>query len=84
MELINMVGTKLANLIFFLKNSDKHTIIFSQWDYLLKEVGKVLEQSGIKHLYCQGHVYQKDRVLRLFNSKDVENNEYRMFQDKLN
>jgi phage FluMu protein Com len=65
---INNLGTKLSWIINYIKNTpNKYRIIFSQWDYLLKEVGKVLESNGIKTLYCQGNVYQKDKVLRLFN-----------------
>ena len=74
----NILGTKLSYIINYIKKTpDKYRIIFSQWDYLLKEVGKVLESNGIKNLYCQGNVYQKDKVLRLFNSKDI-NNEYKI------
>ena len=76
---VDGLGTKLAYIINYIKSTPtKYRIIFSQWDYLLKEVGKVLEQNNIKHLYCQGNVYQKDKVLRLFNSKDTANNEYRI------
>jgi SNF2 family DNA or RNA helicase len=76
---VDNLGTKLAYIINYIKSTPtKYRIIFSQWDYLLKEVGKVLEQNNIKHLYCQGNVYQKDKVLRLFNSKDITNNEYRI------
>lgn len=75
---INNLGTKLSWIIDYIKQTpNKYRIIFSQWDYLLKEVGKVLNANGIKNLYCQGHVYQKDRVLRLFNSKD-ESNEFKI------
>lgn len=66
---VNNLGTKLAWIINYIKQTpNKYRIIFSQWDYLLKEVGKVLETNGVKNLYCQGNVYQKDRVLRLFNA----------------
>ena len=76
---VNSLGTKLAWIINYIKKTpNKYRIIFSQWDYLLKEVGKVLESNGIKNLYCQGNVYQKDRVLRLFNSKDDINNEFKI------
>jgi SNF2 family DNA or RNA helicase len=76
---VNTLGTKLAYIIKYIKSTpNKYRIIFSQWDYLLKEVGKVLEQNGIKQLYCQGNVYQKDKVLRLFNSPDTDKNEYRI------
>lgn len=75
---INNFGTKLAWIIDYIKHTpDKYRIIFSQWDYLLKEVGKVLESNGIKNLYCQGNVYQKDKVLRLFNSSS-ETNEFKI------
>ena len=75
---VNNLGTKLAWIIDYIKKTpNKYRIIFSQWDYLLKEVGKVLESNGIKNLYCQGNVYQKDKVLRLFNSKD-ETNEFKI------
>lgn len=67
---VNELGTKLAWIIDYIKKTpNKYRIIFSQWDYLLKEVGKVLDGKGIKNLYCQGNVYQKDRVLRLFNAE---------------
>jgi DNA repair protein RAD5 len=75
----NTLGTKLAYIINYIKSTpEKYRIIFSQWDYLLKEVGKVLEANGIKQLYCQGHVYQKDKVLRLFNSQDPDKNEFKI------
>jgi hypothetical protein len=75
-EDVNTLGTKLSYIINYIKNtSHKYRIIFSQWDYLLKEVGKVLDENGIKHLYCQGNVYQKDKVLRLFNSSSKNNKE---------
>ena len=69
-ELINKVGTKLANLIFFLKNSDKHTIIFSQWDDLLKKVGDVLDDYGISNVFCKGNIWQRDKAIRTFNSDE--------------
>lgn len=69
--LINNVGTKLANLIFFLKkNSDKHAIIFSQWDDLLRRVGDVLNEYGIKNVFCKGNVWQRDKAIREFNVDD--------------
>lgn len=76
---VDILGTKLSYIINYIKSTpNKYRIIFSQWDYLLKEVGKVLEQYNIKTLYCQGNVYQKDKVLRLFNGKEIEKNEYKI------
>ena len=75
---INNMGTKLEWLINYIKQTpNKYRIIFSQWDYLLREVGKVLMSNDIKNLYCQGNIYQKDKVLRLFNSKE-ESNEFKI------
>jgi len=70
LELINKVGTKLANLIFFLKNSDKHTIIFSQWDNLLKKVGDILDDYGISNVFCKGNTWTRDKAIRTFNADD--------------
>lgn len=71
--LISKVGTKLANLIFFLKKNDKHSIIFSQWDDLLKKVGEVLDDYGIKNVFCKGNIWQRDKAIREFNSdKDIK------------
>lgn len=68
--LISKVGTKLANLIFFLKKNGKHSIIFSQWDDLLKKVGDVLDEYGIKNVFCKGNVWQRDKAIREFNAND--------------
>lgn len=69
-ELINKVGTKLATLISYLKKSGEHTIIFSQWNDLLKRVGGVLSTHGIKNIFCQGNVYQRDLAIRTFTEND--------------
>jgi len=69
-ELINEVGTKLANLIEYLKTNDKHTIIFSQWDDLLNKVGDILKKHGIHNVFCKGNVFQRDKAVREFNSDD--------------
>jgi SNF2 family DNA or RNA helicase len=72
-SLIDKVGTKLGNLIFFLKNTNKHVIIFSQWDDLLKKVGEVLNDYGIKNVFCKGNVWQRGKALKEFNSdKDIK------------
>ena len=68
--LINVVGTKLANLIYYLKHNNEHTIIFSQWDDLLHKVGDVLTTHGIKNTYCRGSVWQRDKAIRTFNEDD--------------
>lgn len=68
--LIGLVGTKLANLIFFIKKNNKHCIIFSQWDDLLVRVGNILNDYGIGNVFCKGNVWQRDKTIREFNSDD--------------
>lgn len=69
-ELIDEVGTKLAELICFLRTNTEHTIIFSQWEDLLNKIGKILKTHGIKNIFCKGNVYQKDKAIREFNTND--------------
>lgn len=74
-DLRNTIGTKLSYIIKYIKSTpDKYRIIFSQWDYLLKEVGKILTKNNISNVYCSGNVYQRDKVLKLFNGDNSENN----------
>lgn len=70
LELINNIGTKLANLVFYLKSIDDHVVIFSHWDELLKRIGDVLNSHGIKNVFCRGNVWQRDKILRTFNEDD--------------
>ena len=69
-ELINEIGTKLANLITYLRESGEHTIIFSQWDDLLRRVGRILKENSIPNVFCRGNCYQRDKAIREFNSDD--------------
>ena len=68
LDLINKIGTKLANLIFYIKNSNDHIIIFSQWDDMLKKTGDMLSEYGIKNIFCRGNVWQRDKAIRTFSS----------------
>ena len=67
-DLINDIGTKLANLITYLRESGEHTIIFSQWDDLLRRVGRILKENKIPNVFCKGNCYQRDKAIREFNS----------------
>lgn len=69
-DLINEIGTKLANLIFWLRENGKHTIIFSQWDDLLRKVGRILKENGIKNVFCKGNCFQRDKAIREFNQDE--------------
>lgn len=70
LELINNIGTKLANLIFYLKKIKDHVVIFSQWDDLLKKVGVILLEHGINNVFCRGNVWQRDKIIRRFNEDE--------------
>ena len=72
-ELINKVGTKLGNLILFLKSSNKRTIVFSQWSSLLDKVGVVLSQFGIRNVYCKGNVWVRNKAITSFCTDDKIN-----------
>ena len=67
-DLINEIGTKLANLITYLRESGEHTIILSQWDDLLRRVGRILKENKIPNVFCKGNCYQRDKAIREFNS----------------
>ena len=66
-QLINEFGTKLANLITYLRESNEHTIIFSQWDDLLRRIGHILKENNIPNVFCRGNCYQRDKAIREFN-----------------
>ncbi len=67
--LISKIGTKLANLIFYIKNTKEKCIVFSQWDDLLKKVGDVLDTYGVKNVFCRGNVWTRDKAIRDFSQK---------------
>ncbi len=69
-EMINRIGTKMANLILYLKSIKDHVIIFSQWDDLLRRIGDALTEHGIKNLFCRGNVWQRNKTLKTFNEDD--------------
>jgi len=68
--LVNEYGTKLANLILYLKNTKEHVIIFSQWHELLCKVGNILNNNKIGNLFCKGNCYQRDKAIKEFNDND--------------
>jgi SNF2 family DNA or RNA helicase len=76
-DLINNVGTKLANLILYIKdlkqcNLKEKFIIFSQWDDVLNKVSKILKEQGIKNVFCKGNCFQKNKAIERFsNTKNV-------------
>lgn len=69
-DLINKIGTKLANLVLFLKSSQGKSIVFSQWDNMLHRAGEVLTAHGIKNVYCRGNVWTRDKAIREFTFQE--------------
>ena len=58
----NKWGTKMSELIKYINNimiqsDDNRFIIFSQWDSMLKLVGKVLQETEINHLFLNGSIH---------------------------
>ena len=53
-----------------MRESNEHTIIFSQWDDLLRRVGRILKENSIPNVFCKGNCYQRDKAIREFNGDD--------------
>jgi SNF2 family DNA or RNA helicase len=68
--LIDKIGTKLANLILYIKSINEKCIIFSQWDDLLIKVGQVLDLYSINNVFCRGNIWVRDKAIRDFTSKE--------------
>ena len=76
-HLVDTHGTKLANIIQYiidLKNNietrDDKVIIFSQWTYLLKQVGDVLNKTGILSVICMGTIHTRNKAIEKINYND--------------
>lgn len=67
-------GSKLYNLMKLLdETTEVKTLIFSQWDELLREVGKCLTNHAKNVLFCRGNVAQKNHAIRRFREKPNHN-----------
>jgi SNF2 family DNA or RNA helicase len=68
-------STKVGNIINFLKSIDKNdkVIVFSQWDDILNKVGQNLTKYNLKHVFCNGSVYQKKSAIKNFSTKSDVN-----------
>ena len=63
-------GSKLAHLINYLKHTDDvKTLIFSQWDDFLRDIGRCIEIFS-KVLYCRGNVNAKRSSIRKFMTSE--------------
>jgi SNF2 family DNA or RNA helicase len=65
-------GTKMTVLIEYLnkifkeEKSNNRAIIFSQYDNMLKLIGKTLKEYNIKNVYCKGNVHVVNKNIDAF------------------
>jgi SNF2 family DNA or RNA helicase len=75
MKCINKYGSKMAMLVEYLykvfENAQNRVIIFSQYDKMLKMIGKTLDEYGIKFVYCQGNNYVVNKNINKFKKDDT-------------
>ena len=75
---INMYGTKMAHLIKYLNKTieaddDNRVIVFTQWEKMLKLVGGVLDNNGIKYVTIKGNAHIMASRIRKFKlDKDIK------------
>ena len=80
-ECISKYGTKMSVLIKYLKNifsevdeegnnKGNRTIIFSQYDNMLKLIGKTLAEFNIKNVYARGNVHVLNKNIDAFKRDD--------------
>jgi len=71
---INKYGSKMAVLVEYLyklfENIENRVIIFSQYDKMLKMIGKTLEEFAIKFVYCSGNTYVVNKNINKFKKDD--------------
>ena len=77
-EMIKKYGTKLTKLINILnklkEDENNKIIIFSQWDDMLRLIGKSLKESNIPNLFIKGSAGQRNTIIEKFKTgKDKKN-----------
>jgi SNF2 family DNA or RNA helicase len=71
-ECISKYGTKMATLIEYLQSifadveTNNRAIVFSQYDNMLKLIGRTLDEYGIKNVYCRGNVHVLNKNIDAF------------------
>jgi SWI/SNF-related matrix-associated actin-dependent regulator of chromatin subfamily A3 len=68
---VNKYGTKMSYLINYLsqlvsENDENRIIVFTQWDKMLKLVGKVLDTNDIKYITIKGNAHIMASQIRKF------------------
>jgi SNF2 family DNA or RNA helicase len=69
---INKYGSKMATLVEYLyklfENEQNRVIIFSQYDKMLKMIGRTLEEFEIKFVYCTGNNFVLNKNINKFKT----------------
>ena len=72
---INKYGSKMARLVEYLhglfEEAQNRVIIFSQYDKMLKMIGKTLDEYQIKYVYCHGNNYVLNKNINKFKKDDT-------------
>ena len=72
---INKYGSKMSALVEYLHNlfinPENRVIIFSQYDKMLKMIGKTLDEFNIKFIYCSGNNYVINKNINKFKKDDT-------------
>jgi SNF2 family DNA or RNA helicase len=75
-EMLKKYGSKLFNLMKLIDETPNvKTLIFSQWDELLKDVGKCIssQNESRRVLFCRGNIMQKKSTTEKFSFDDDYN-----------
>ena len=69
--ILNKYGSKLGTLILkvqeiMLSDSNNRIIIFSQWDVMLRLIGKTLDENKINNSFVKGNVYCRAKSIDKF------------------
>jgi len=71
---INKYGSKMATLVEYLyklfESKENRVIIFSQYDKMLRMIGKTLEEYAIKFVYCCGNNYVLNKNINKFKKDE--------------
>ena len=72
-DLRQKYGSKIASLIQYLQTSDDiKTLLFSQWDDLLRDLGKCIATFR-NVLYCRGNINAKNSAIQKFKTSKTHN-----------
>ncbi|ELR15494.1 SNF2 domain containing protein [Acanthamoeba castellanii str. Neff] len=69
-DMVAVHGSKMPHLLLFVQqlceDDDSRIIIFSQWTRLLLLIGNLLEDHGVRTIFCRGNVYQRNKAIAAF------------------